>query len=89
MLADGTDGTGIKTTDVEYAISNSNAIAPTAGWQTTSPAWEDGKYIWSRTKIVYTDSNVTYSDPACITGGKGGDGKGIKSIVEEYYLSSS
>lgn len=89
MLADGTDGTGIKSTDVEYAISNSNAIAPTAGWQTTSPAWEDGKYIWSRTKIVYTDSNVTYSDPACITGGKGGDGKGIKSIVEEYYLSSS
>ena len=59
------------------------------GWQTTSPEWEAGKYIWSRTKIVYSDGEVKYTQAACISGGQGADGKGIKSITEEYYLSSS
>ncbi len=87
--AKGESGKGIKSTDVEYAISASNVIAPVDGWQTTSPEWEAGKYIWSRTKIVYSDGEVKYTQAACISGGKGADGKGIKSITEEYYLSSS
>ena len=87
--AKGESGKGIKSTDVEYAISVSNVIAPVDGWQTTSPEWEAGKYIWSRTKIVYSDGEVKYTQAACINGGQGADGKGIKSITEEYYLSSS
>ena len=87
--AKGESGKGIKSTDVEYAISVSNVIAPVDGWQTTSPEWEAGKYIWSRTKIVYSDGEVKYTQAACISGGRGADGKGIKSITEEYYLSSS
>lgn len=87
--AKGESGKGIKSTDVEYAISASNVIAPVDGWQTTSPEWENGKYIWSRTKIVYSDGEFKYTQAACISGGKGADGKGIKSITEEYYLSSS
>lgn len=87
--AKGESGKGIKSTDVEYAISVSNVIAPVDGWQTTSPEWESGKYIWSRTKIVYSDGEVKYTQAACISGGQGADGKGIKSITEEYYLSSS
>lgn len=87
--AKGESGKGIKSTDVEYAISMSNVIAPVDGWQTTSPEWEAGKYIWSRTKIVYSDGEVKYTQAACISGGQGADGKGIKSITEEYYLSSS
>lgn len=87
--AKGESGKGIKSTDVEYAISVSNVIAPMDGWQTTSPEWEAGKYIWSRTKIVYSDGEVKYTQAACISGGQGADGKGIKSITEEYYLSSS
>lgn len=87
--AKGDSGKGIKSTDVEYAISASNVIAPVDGWQTTSPEWENGKYIWSRTKIVYSDGEVKYTQAACISGGQGADGKGIKSITEEYYLSSS
>lgn len=87
--AKGESGKGIKSTDVEYAISMSNVIAPVDGWQTTSPEWEAGKYIWSRTKIVYSDDEVKYTQAACISGGQGADGKGIKSITEEYYLSSS
>lgn len=85
----GEKGLGIASVDVEYAIGTSATTSPTWGWQTTSPAWEDGKYIWSRTKIVYTDNSVKYSQEACITGGKGTTGKGISSIVEEYYQSSS
>lgn len=87
--AKGESGKGIKSTDVEYAISASNVIAPVDGWQTTSPEWEAGKYIWSRTKIVYSDGEVKYTQAACISGEQGADGKGIKSITEEYYLSSS
>lgn len=88
----GESGTGIKEADVEYSISTSNTTPPTTGWQTTSPVWVDGKYIWSRTKIVYTDDSVKYTSAVCITGGKGAsgdEGKGISSIVEQYYLSSS
>ena len=88
----GESGIGIKETDVEYAISTSNTTSPTTGWQTTSPIWVDGKYIWSRTRIVYTDDSVIYTSAVCITGGKGAsgdEGKGVSSIVEQYYLSSS
>lgn len=82
-------GVGISDTDVLYAISSSNTTAPTTGWQTTAPAWEDGYYIWSKTKVVYTDNSVVYTDAACVTGGKGETGNGISSIAEQYYLSSS
>lgn len=82
-------GVGISNTDVLYAISSSNTIAPTSGWQTTAPAWKDGYYIWSKTKVVYTDGDIVYTDAACITGGKGKTGNGISSIIEQYYLSSS
>lgn len=82
-------GVGISNTDVLYAISSSNTIAPTSGWQTTAPAWKDGYYIWSKTKVVYADGDIVYTDAACITGGKGETGNGISSIIEQYYLSSS
>lgn len=82
-------GVGISNTDVLYAISSSNTIAPTSGWQTTAPAWKDGYYIWSKTKVVYTDGDIVYTDAACITGGKGETGNGISSIIEQYYLSFS
>lgn len=89
---DGKDGVGVTLTDVEYAKSSSNSTAPTSGWQTTAPAWENGKYIWSRTKVVYTDGSTNYTKAACITGGVGETGSagvGVSSIVEQYYLSSS
>ena len=77
-------GVGISYTDVEYADSTSNSVAPTTGWQTTAPAWQNGHYIWTRTHIVYTDGTDQYSNPVCIP-----SGKGIASIVEQYYQSTS
>lgn len=82
-------GLGIKETDVLYAISTSNTLAPANGWQTDAPAWINGKYIWSKTKVTYTDGSIKFTEAACITGGKGETGNGISSIVEQYYLSSS
>lgn len=75
---------GIQDADVEYAQCDSSSVEPIDGWQTTSPAWANGKYIWSRTKITFTDGTINYTKAACISGGKG-----IASIVEQYYLSSS
>ena len=77
-------GVGVLHVDVEYASHTNNTTAPTSGWQTTAPAWENGKYIWSRTHVVYDDYTDSYSDPVCLP-----SGKGVASIVEQYYQSTS
>ena len=76
-------GVGISYTNVEYADSTSNSVAPTSGWKTTAPAWQNGHYIWQRIQIVYTDGTDGYSNPVCLSGGKG------ISKIEEYYLATS
>jgi len=84
---------GVADTDVLYAISNSKTVAPTTGWQTLAPEWEEGKFIWSKTKTTYTDGTSTETVPLCLptgpSGTNGTDGIGLKSIVEQYYLSTS
>ena len=55
-------GVGISLVDVEYADSTSSTEAPTTGWQTNAPTWQNGHYIWTRTKIVYTDGTTRYSN---------------------------
>ena len=77
-------GVGISLVDVEYADSTSSTEAPTGGWQTNAPTWQNGHYIWTRTKIVYTDGTIRYSNPVCLP-----SGKGIVSIEEQYYKSTS
>lgn len=88
----GKDGKGVQSVDVLYYLSSSSTSLSGGSWSTNSPTWVDGKYIWSKTKVVYTDGSSIETNPACITGGKGstGDnGRGVSSIVEEYYLSTS
>lgn len=77
-------GVGISDTDVEYADSTSSTVAPTTGWQTTAPKWQNGHFIWSRTRIYYTNGLEKVSNPVCLP-----SGKGVASIVEQYYQSSS
>ncbi len=77
--------TGVKSVDVEYYLSTSTTELSGGSWQTTAPDWVEGRYMWSRTKVEMTDGSITYSEPACI----GGTGRGIKSIQEQYYLSTS
>lgn len=60
--------------DVEYRLSDSEtALTGNYEWQTTAPAWVDGKYMWTRTKTV-TDAGTAYSDPTCISGARGQTG---------------
>lgn len=77
-------GVGISDTDVEYADSASNAVAPTTGWQTEAPKWQNGHYIWSRTHIYYTNGTEKITKPVCLP-----SGKGIDKILEMYYQSTS
>ena len=44
-----TDTNDIEQIYMEYAQSTSNSVAPTSGWDTDIPTWEEGKYIWQRT----------------------------------------
>lgn len=78
----------------EYSTNDDPQNPPIDEWSTDTPIWEEGKYIWSRTTIEYSDGDKEIGSPVCITGNKGSDGigengKGVKSIIEEYYLSSS
>lgn len=90
--------TTIVNVDVEYYLSTSNTALAGGSWSTTAPAWVNGKYMWSRTKKTFANNTTDTTDPVCIAGAKGSDGssgsdgsdgKGIKSIVEQYYKSTS
>lgn len=94
----GDDGVNITSVDVWYYLSTSSASLSGGSWSTTAPKWVNGKYMWSKTITTLDDETTTESDPVCITGAKGSDGtdgqdgvpgKGIVSITEEYYLSTS
>ena len=79
---------GVASTDVMYYLSTSNTECVGGSWVTDPPAWENGKYIWQKTVTTYTGTKEpTETSPVCITGGRGEDGIGIKSIIS-YYLTS-
>ena len=85
----------IKEVQILYALSDSETTAPTEGWSTTAPEWQENKYMWQKTKITYVDETTDESSPTCIQGAKGAtgapgkDGKGISSTVIEYQESSN
>ena len=100
----GDTGIGVSNVDVQYYKSTSSTALSGGSWSTTNPGWENGKYIWSKTVVTYTSGTTEESTPVCITGAKGStgatgetgatgadgaDGKGVKSIVEQYYKSTS
>lgn len=76
----------IKEVQILYALSDSETTAPTEGWSTTAPEWQENKYMWQKTKITYVDETTDESSPTCI---QGKDGKGISSTVIEYQESSN
>ena len=77
---------------MQYYKSNSATLLSGGAWQTNAPEWENGKYIWTKTVILYTDGSVGESAPVCMTGAEGGEGaegRGVRSITEQYYKSAS
>lgn len=85
----GDDGRGILSIVEEYYLSTSSNSLVGGSWSTTPSAWENGKYIWTRSVITYTDSTSTTTSPICSTGSTGETGIGVKSVAEQYYLSTS
>lgn len=72
--AAGSDGISIVSVDVYYYLSSSSTSLQGGSWQTTAPAWVNGKYMWSKTVTTYSEGDPTESEPVCITGAKGSTG---------------
>lgn len=64
-ISDGTDGTGIKSTKIEYKAGSSGTTAPTGTWLASVPATSaSAPYLWTRVTYTYTDGSpdkVVYS----------------------------
>jgi hypothetical protein len=65
---DGTNGIGVSSIVTYYKISNSNTVAPTGTWNTStvSPTVSN-PYLWSYSRITYTN-NSTYDTAKVVIG---------------------
>lgn len=87
--SNGTDGVGVQTSNVQYALGDSATIEPTSGWTTTVPTLQDDKYLWTRTIIYYTNGTNTVSYSVSKKGDTGKTGNGVSSTVVNYGISTS
>ena len=85
---DGTDGRGIKSSLVEYVLSDQGNNPPASGWLTTSPDIVEGKYLWSRTTTTYTDNTTSVVYTVTYIGRDGNDGKNGTSVNIKGTLAS-
>lgn len=59
----GDDGVGVSAVVTEYAVSSSENSAPSYGWSTTLPTWQQGQYLWTRSRVTFTDGRITTTNP--------------------------
>lgn len=83
---DGTDGVGITSADVVFAIGESKTTAPTTGWITnfSGLTLESGKYVWTCTKTTLTNGTSYYTGAYCL-----GECYDFAQVEELYALSDS
>lgn len=89
--ATGATGNGIKSIAEHYAVSASNASAPTS-WSNTVPTMTvTNRYLWNYETITYTNNSVvdTAKRVIGVYGNTGETGIGVKQITPQYYLSTS
>lgn len=92
-------GQTITATDIYFTLSDSATDAPALpsineeglieelnGWTTTAPASQEGMFLWQTTYERKADGSARFSNTACVSGR---DGRGITSVREQYYLSTS
>lgn len=68
----------VKSTEVQYYLSNSSTELSGGIWQNTAPEWINGKYMWSRTKLTRQSGTVQYvpsENGTCISGAQGPQGE--------------
>lgn len=82
----GDDGVSVQSSDVVFAISESQTTAPTTGWITNfgGLTLAEGKYVWTCTKTTLTDGDSYYTGAYCL-----GECYDFAHVVELYALSDS
>lgn len=78
----GSAGSSVTVTSIQYQEGTSATTAPTGTWSNSVVSVADGKYLW--TKIVFSDGKTSYA-----VAKQGSSGRGVSSIAEEYYQSTS
>lgn len=84
-------GKGISSIVNHYlaTASGSGVTKDTSGWTTTVQSMTaTNKYLWNYETISYTSGDPTDTTPTII-GVYGDTGRGISSVQEQYYLSTS
>lgn len=66
----GEDGVGVSSVVTEYAASSSASSAPSSGWSTTMPTWQQGQYLWTRSRVTFSDGRITTTTPQVDSGWK-------------------
>lgn len=86
----------IASVTVMYYKSTSATSLTGGTWKANEiPQWTNGTYIWTKTVTTTKGGSTSESTPVCISGAKGDtgnpgiNGKGIKSVVPQYYISTS
>lgn len=92
---DGEAGIGIKTTTIEYAVSDNGVQFPQTGWQADIPEVAQGKFLWTRTTIEYTNNTSSVSYSVSKNGVNGTDGSpgadgtnGLNTAIVYLYKRS-
>ena len=84
----GSPGSPVTVSKIEYQSGTSATTAPTGTWSNSVVSVTEGNYLW--TKTAFSDGKVAYGVARQgKDGSKGDPGKGISSIVEQYYQSTS
>ena len=63
----GPRGVGVSGIEILYALGSSGTTAPSSGWSSTIPEYEEGKYYWTKTVTTYSDG-TTYTVYTCQNG---------------------
>lgn len=85
-LFKGSDGRGVKKTEVSYQKSTSGTVIPTGAWLASIPLLNDGEYLWTRTLFTYTDGTTTSTYNVSRNGTSG---LGIARTDVHYQKSTS
>lgn len=84
---DGSDGKGIRDTEVTYCASASGTEAPKTGWTDTIPDTKPNEYLWTRTITIYSDNTTTTAYSVSKMGANGVDAKSIRIVASGQVMS--
>lgn len=74
---------------IEYAVGESETVAPTAGWSTDNPEPVEDEFVWMRTVVTYVDETTFTSTPVLMSRGGGGEPVKIDSLTTFYTVTAS